>query len=82
MYICEECGMFFEEPKVIFETHGLDTPPYEKLSVCPYCNENDIKESAEVECSRCGTLMPEDYAYIDDDLNYLCDVCSEDLGYA
>jgi DNA-directed RNA polymerase subunit RPC12/RpoP len=37
-YECHNCGRRFEEPDIITETHGLDTPPYEKVAVCPYCH--------------------------------------------
>lgn len=36
-YQCHECDRRFEEPDIITETHGLETPPYEKIGVCPYC---------------------------------------------
>lgn len=36
-YECHNCGKQFEEPHIIEERHGLDTPPYEKIGVCPYC---------------------------------------------
>lgn len=37
MYFCEYCDAEFDEPEEYFETHGLDSAPYEKFSVCPYC---------------------------------------------
>ena len=36
-YECHRCGKRFEEPDFVAERHGLDTPPYEKVAVCPYC---------------------------------------------
>ena len=72
MYICKECGKTFDEPKEYFETHGLSTPPYEKFSVCPHCNEADYCEAQE--CERCGTLCAEL-------TEGLCDVCYEDMYY-
>lgn len=44
MYICESCEGEFEEAETVIETHGLDTPPYEKIAVCPYCGADDFKE--------------------------------------
>ena len=38
MLICGECGSLFERARTIVERHGLDTPPYEELLVCP-CGE-------------------------------------------
>ena len=39
MYRCCECGNLFEEGEQATweETHGLDSPPYEKWSGCPVC---------------------------------------------
>ena len=39
MYKCTECGNLFEEGEQAAweETHGLDSPPYEKFSGCPVC---------------------------------------------
>jgi NAD-dependent SIR2 family protein deacetylase len=48
-FICTECGITFDEPKTITEKHGLETPPYEEIDVCPECggsfkpNEEDIQ---------------------------------------
>lgn len=44
MYKCNECGYEFEYPEIQIETHGLDTPPYEEIRVCPYCGDNNIDE--------------------------------------
>jgi DNA-directed RNA polymerase subunit RPC12/RpoP len=43
LYRCLECGHEFEEPRKITETHGLDTPPYEILYVCPECQSHGFK---------------------------------------
>jgi hypothetical protein len=37
MFICEDCGLEFNEPKTYIETHGLPCPPYEKWTGCPFC---------------------------------------------
>ena len=79
MFICNECGFVFDEPKEFYETHGLSTPPYEKWLLCPNCDETDFSEA--IECSRCGELMSEKFAKSDDSLQPLCDVCYEDLNY-
>ena len=42
MLICGECGSLFERARTIVERHGLDTPPYEELLVCPCCGETRI----------------------------------------
>ena len=46
MFTCCECDNEFDEPRLFIETHGLDTPPYEKYYGCPYCSGDyeDYKE--------------------------------------
>ena len=62
MYRCCECGNLFEEGEqaVWYETHGLDSPPYEELRGCPVC-----KGSYEVvyQCAVCGDWHPPDELY-------------------
>ena len=49
MYRCNHCEAVFEEPKVVYETHGLDYPPFEKVYVCPDCGIDDMEEVDEDE---------------------------------
>lgn len=72
MYICNECGKTFEEPKKVVERHGLDTPPYEEYSVCPHCWSGNC--SIAQTCERCGTICG-------DLTDGMCDVCYEDMNY-
>lgn len=53
-YRCLECGHIFEEGEqaVWEETHGLDTPPYEKFSGCPIC-KGAYEET--IPCKICGS---------------------------
>ena len=62
MYRCCECGNLFEEGEqaVWEETHGLDTPPYEKWSGCPVC-KGDYEEV--YQCKECGEWHTEDDLY-------------------
>ena len=62
MYRCENCGNLFEEGEqaVWEETHGLDSPPYEKLSGCPVCR-GDYEEV--YQCKECGDWHSEDELY-------------------
>ncbi len=43
MYKCNECGAVFEEPRTVYDNHGLEGPPYEKWVSCPRCLESDIE---------------------------------------
>ncbi len=52
MYKCESCGCKFVECDFVVETHGLSTPPYESIAVCPSCgsdNYDDFYEEDEEE---------------------------------
>ena len=62
MYRCENCGNLFEEGKqaVWEETHGLDSPPYEKWSGCPVC-KGDYEEV--YQCKECGDWHSDDDLY-------------------
>lgn len=51
MYECHECGRHFDEPDIVQERHGLDTPPYEEIAVCPYCHGYFEEMS---KCEVCG----------------------------
>ena len=66
-YQCHECDRRFEEPDFVIERHGLDTPPYEKIAVCPYC-KGYFEEMQE--CKICGQH------FTDDELSGgVCDEC-------
>lgn len=41
---CNACKKHFDAPKFYEEKHGLDTPPYERIAVCPYCYSSDFSE--------------------------------------
>ena len=62
MYRCVNCGNLFEEGEqaVWYETHGLDSPPYEELRGCPVCN-GDYEEVHQ--CKECGDWHTEDELY-------------------
>ena len=66
-YKCDHCGREFDEPDIITETHGLDSPPYEEIGVCPYC-KGWFEEMHK--CKICGEH------YTDDELTSgVCDEC-------
>ena len=62
MFRCESCGNLFEEGEqaVWEETHGLDSPPYEKWSGCPVC-KGDYEEVHQ--CKECGDWHSDDELY-------------------
>ena len=70
MYICNECGEVFDEPKIIEEHH-----PYgmgyavEEFAVCPYC-DGGFQEAEQ--CERCGEYVAE----LEDGL---CDICYSEM---
>ena len=82
MYICQECGAVFEEPKIFLEQHpyGLGYAE-ERWVVCPRCSNADF-DDAEM-CDGCGEyfaeleegLCEECYAELEDEI---CDeMCKE-----
>ena len=71
-YKCLECGHIFEEGEqaVLEETHGLDTPPYERWYVCPICN-GSYEET--VRCAICGA------EHLENELSGgVCDECIDE----
>lgn len=42
-YRCNVCNKKFENPKFYEEKHGLDSPPYERVAVCPHCKSGDFR---------------------------------------
>lgn len=57
MYICLECNTAFENPKTLTETHGLTSPPYEVLYVCPNCKGTNYKPREIKYCHCCGARL-------------------------
>jgi rubrerythrin len=45
MYICNDCGQCFDEPKVVKESRGecWGTTVYENIDVCPICGSDNIE---------------------------------------
>ena len=78
LFVCFECGSIFSEPLYWEETHGLDSPPYEQWSGCPYC-KGDYIEAFKCDC--CEEWITDSYIKTDDDKRY-CENCftKRDLG--
>ena len=57
MYRCRDCGKEFEYVEVVFERHGLDTPPFERIKLCPFCHSNNFSEIKEHFCLTCGSKL-------------------------
>lgn len=71
-YKCLSCGHIFEEGEQATweERHGLDAPPYEKLSGCPICKGDYEKTTP---CAICGS------EHLEDELNGgVCDECIDE----
>ncbi len=67
MYYCPDCGCEFAVPKKIYETHGLSSPPFEALSVCPNCKNSEFYEKSTTHCRCCGAkLSPYQTEYCSD----------------
>ena len=70
-FICCECEMIFDEPKIWTEKHGLSTPPYEHFAGCPSCGG---AFTATYKCDDCGEWIFGEYAEIADGSRY-CEEC-------
>ena len=71
MYICNECGLVFENYETYEEHHPYGmTSATETWAVCPHCGEAGFEEAKE--CSRCGNFVAE----LTDGL---CDCCYEEM---
>lgn len=63
MYKCTDCKREFEYVEVVFERHGLDTPPYERQKLCPFCHSGNYTLLPDRHCKFCGSRLKgkEDY---------------------
>ena len=71
MFICYECGHTFYEPKHWEEKHGLDYPPYENVSGCPYCGGSFTEA---YRCDACGEWIDTD-TYVEIGDEKYCENC-------
>ena len=72
MYTCLDCGETFDDPKRWSERHGLETPPYEEMSGCPYCGGPYYPT---ILCDGCGQPITGDYVQIETTGDRYCDEC-------
>ena len=71
MYICNECGETFWEPRQIVCSQHPE-PEYE-ATVCPYCESGDYEQA--YTCDNCGAAIPESQ-----DAFHLCKECEAKLA--
>jgi DNA-directed RNA polymerase subunit RPC12/RpoP len=85
-YECHNCGRRFEEPDIITETHGLESPPYEKVAVCPYCH---VYFEEMYQCKICGEWFTDGeltsgvcddciYKFVEEDKSYFAEKLLEE----
>ena len=43
-FFCKNCRRYFDKPVFYEETHGLDSPPYERIPICPMCSGDNFCE--------------------------------------
>lgn len=67
MYRCTDCNREFEYSEVVFETHGLDTPPFERRRRCPFCASPNFVERSEKRCRFCGCRTHKSGDYCSDE---------------
>lgn len=63
MYCCTDCKAEFEFAEIIFETHGLSVPPYERIRRCPVCHSTEFNEKENYHCNFCGAKLREKGKY-------------------
>ena len=42
-FYCKNCKRFFDETKSLEERHGLSSPPYEIIAICPFCSSDNFE---------------------------------------
>ena len=57
MFYCSDCDFEFEKPYKLYEKHGMTSPPYELLSVCPNCKGTNFYEKITTHCRSCGARL-------------------------
>ncbi len=57
MYYCHECKTHFKEVAKIIEKHGLSSPPYETVCVCPNCKGQNFEKEKSKYCRCCGAKL-------------------------
>ena len=73
MLVCLDCYRTFNEDEIAdwYETHGLDSPPYEHFSGCPYCH-GAYAETHRCDC--CGEWIDTD-TYVEIGDEKYCENC-------
>ena len=66
MYRCCDCNKEFEYVEVVFESHGLSTPPFERRHRCPFCASPNFIEKESRHCHFCGSKMDTEKDYCSD----------------
>lgn len=69
MFYCKSCGYEFDHADVTYETHGLQSPPFEEICVCPACRSTDFFEKSSTHCRCCGSRLPAGAK------DYCCETC-------
>ena len=72
LYYCLNCNSTFTSPKKVLDKHGLDTPPYEKIKTCPFCNCSNYVEN--FECDLCKEPITGNYIKLSDG-TVICSNC-------
>lgn len=63
MYFCLDCGYTFSHALKLYENHGLSTPPYEIINVCPSCKGQNFRQKKLNYCHYCGTKLKKGQTY-------------------
>lgn len=71
IFLCYDCNLTFDEPKIWTNKHGLDTPPYEEYAGCPFCGGSF---ALTYRCNSCGEWIVGEYVKTDSGQRF-CENC-------
>ena len=74
-WMCNDCGMAFDEPKKVHECVGYfgSSEAWDTFCYCPCCGSDNYEEA--VDCAICGE--PDSESYIDG--NGVCEGCRHEI---
>ena len=80
IYICNDCGYIFENPKVCRDYYDFwGRRESIEGSECPCCDSGDFGEAAR--CASCGKYVPESDLYFScDGKTLVCEDCLKEGG--
>lgn len=85
IWYCEDCGGTctyneLEKGTYNYVPYGMTEVLESIAPKCPHCGSEDISEVDAIYCDRCGDIIPEDLAKLNEATDeYLCDICYDEV---